>query len=202
MQTFVTVWNHLHRVSEEGGIKFKKSSCHSNKQTGWYYGNTSSQCNSLSKPFVLLILSRYSSILSDVSLTKDLLVSFYRSLSHSAPTFFVNGQVFFGARFSIFIQESYLVITVPCILPHHVTIGRDRRLHNRHHRHRVDQVLRFITRCMFTGSTLVSSSGSDDTSSYSSEEFDSCFGELRRDDFVRFRLSRNLKTNFPFSSNM
>ena len=68
--------------------------------------------NSASKPLTLMILSRYSSIFSKVSFTRERRVSFYAQSSSPILTFFVKGHVFFGFRFSTFTHESY-PITCP-----------------------------------------------------------------------------------------
>ena len=82
----------------------------------------------MSNPFALMILSRYSSMLSGVSFTRERLVSFYTSLSLYERTFFVKGHVFFGFRFSTLIHESYLPLiphsrTNPITWPYGLIVG-------------------------------------------------------------------------------
>lgn len=142
----MTVRNRLHGVCKDGCVVFEESLLHPTnncpKAPSRFTLQCYSQWKSTSKPFALIILSRYSSMFSGVSLTNERLVNLYEITSNNEDHFLCKGTRVLG----IPIQHLHPGIVSAYDgthkqLPHYMTVRTDRGLLDGHHGHRINVVL-------------------------------------------------------------
>ena len=140
----MTVRDRLHRVCEDGRVVFEESLLHPTnncpKAPSMYTLQCYSQGKSTSKPFALIILSRYSSMFSGVSLTNERLVNLYEIIFNNEDHFLCKGTRVLW----IPIQHLHPRIVSAYDTthePHYMTVRTDRGLLDGHHGHRINVVL-------------------------------------------------------------